>query len=253
MHLPDPITRFQDRAAPYDAYRPGYPPALFDHLRRQYELAPDWRVADIGSGTGRLGEGFLREGCRVWGVEPNGAMRAVAERALAGHDRFTSIDGRAEATGLPASSFELVAAGQAFHWFDPGPFAAEARRILVPSGALALVWNNRRLDEPFTGAYEELIRRHFPDYNPERHIYRDDTIFRRVFGEQNFEIAEFDHAHPLDRIGLAGFIDSVSYAPRQWRNDPAFSESLNRLFEQYEQGGRVTMVYTTLAVIGRPV
>ena len=38
-------------------------------------------------------------------------------------------------------------AGQAFHWFDPARAGAEARRILVPGGWAALIWNDR----PVTG------------------------------------------------------------------------------------------------------
>lgn len=46
---------------------------------------------------------------------------------------------RAEASGLPNGSVDLVTAAQALHWFDIAAFFGEARRVLAPGGAVA-VW-----------------------------------------------------------------------------------------------------------------
>lgn len=45
----------------------------------------------------------------------------------------------AEETGLARGSVDLVTAAQALHWFNIDGFFAEARRVLVPGGAIA-VW-----------------------------------------------------------------------------------------------------------------
>src|SRR5208282_2924056 len=115
-------------------YRPGYPPALLDLLREECGLHSDHVVGDIGSGTGFLSELFLKNGNRVYGVEPNAEMRAGGEEYLSSYANFTSVDGSAEATTLPASSVDFVAAGQAFHWFDPQAARREFLRILKPGG-----------------------------------------------------------------------------------------------------------------------
>lgn len=46
---------------------------------------------------------------------------------------------RAESSGLPTGSVDLVTAAQALHWFDHRAFFAEARRVLADGGAIA-VW-----------------------------------------------------------------------------------------------------------------
>jgi SAM-dependent methyltransferase len=46
---------------------------------------------------------------------------------------------RAEASGLPDRSVDLVTAAQALHWFDTAAFFAEAKRVLAAGGAIA-VW-----------------------------------------------------------------------------------------------------------------
>ncbi|MBX4379038.1 class I SAM-dependent methyltransferase, partial [Mycobacterium tuberculosis] len=51
--------------------------------------------------------------------------------------------------------FDIVAFGQSFHWVDPVPALSRIRKILTPSGTLALAWNRivpqgppaRRIDE----------------------------------------------------------------------------------------------------------
>jgi SAM-dependent methyltransferase len=147
----------------YVKYRPSYPSALFDALERDCGLAKRSVVADVGSGTGIASELLLERGYRVYGIEPNRAMRGAAERALSrwgggGRGDFVSIEGRAEATGLENESVELVFAAQAFHWFEREACRREFSRILRPQGFVALVWNDRSEDaSPFLSAYEALL------------------------------------------------------------------------------------------------
>src|SRR5260370_25008544 len=92
-----------------------------DLVRGECGLRPGHVVADVGSGTGLLSELFLKNGNRVYGVEPNEAMRQAGEEYLASFDGFTSVNGSAEATTLDDASVDFVAAGQTFYWVEPSP------------------------------------------------------------------------------------------------------------------------------------
>ena len=61
-----------------------------------------------------MSELFLKNGNRVYGVEPNEAMRQAGEEYLASYDGFASINGSAESTTLDDASVDFVTAGQAF-------------------------------------------------------------------------------------------------------------------------------------------
>jgi SAM-dependent methyltransferase len=74
----DPTLRLSDRVAEYERYRPGYPPALIQHLRERGALPLSAVVADVGSGTGISAELFLDAGCKVFAIEPSAAMREAA-------------------------------------------------------------------------------------------------------------------------------------------------------------------------------
>jgi SAM-dependent methyltransferase len=156
--MSDSVARFSNRADNYARYRPGYPLGVMDILRNQCGLTDASVVADIGSGTGILSELFLRNGNTVFAIEPNAAMRQVADRLLGEFPNFLSIDATAEATTLDASSVDLVTAAQAFHWFDRDRARKEFARILRPGGWVALIWNERRLDSTaFLRDYEQLL------------------------------------------------------------------------------------------------
>ncbi len=213
--MSDPTQRFSARAEDYIRYRPSYPPAIVELLRRECGLTPQWTIADIGSDPGNLTRLFLENGNRVLGVEPNREMREAGERLLGGYLGFTSVDATAEATGLPDGSAELVAAGQAFHWFDLDQARGEFRRILRPPQWVVLVWNERRVGgTPFLEAYERLLEVYGTDYAQVRHRdAADATALDRFFSPGGYERASFENVQLFDFEGLRGRLLSSSYAP----------------------------------------
>lgn len=142
--MTNPTERFTSRVENYVKYRPSYPAEIVPFLAEKAGLASESTIVDVGSGTGISSALFLDHGYRVVGVEPNGAMRAAAERMLGENPRFTSINATAEATTLPDDSADLIIAGQAFHWFDQARARAEFARILKPNGMVALMWSTLR-------------------------------------------------------------------------------------------------------------
>lgn len=250
----DATTRFSSRVADYAAHRPAYPPALYAFLAGHLGLARGIVVADVGSGTGIFARPLLEAGCVVYGVEPNRAMREEAERALAdAFGAFHSVAGTAEATTLPPESVDLVAAAQAFHWFDPAEAACECRRILRRRGRAAMVWNTRRTDgSAFLRDYEALLGEFGTDYRAVRHD-RDEASRLGVFFRHGFDRVTFPNAQHLGRAGLRGRVLSSSYTPGA--DDPRRAPmlaALDRLFDTHQQGGVVTIDYDTELYHVRP-
>jgi SAM-dependent methyltransferase len=157
---------FGRTAADYGRHRAGFPPALFERLAAIDVLRAGMRALDLGTGTGTLARGLAQRGCAVTGLDRSTALMAEAARL----DREAAVSVRyvesaAEATGFSPASFELVTAGQCWHWFDRDRAAAEARRILVAGGHLAIChfdWMSLRGN--LVEATEQLIMKHNPDW-----------------------------------------------------------------------------------------
>jgi SAM-dependent methyltransferase len=252
--MDDPTRRFSDRVADYVRFRPGYPTDVVRYLAQACGLLPDWVVADIGAGPGNLARLFLDHGNHVVAVEPNAEMRAGGDQLLGRRPGFRSTDGRAEATTLPTGSVDLVAAGQAFHWFDQAAARTEFARILRPPGWAALVWNERRTSgAPFLEAYERLLLAFGTDYAAVRHQdTAGDAAIAAFFAPAGYAEARFDHRQEFDLEGLTGRLLSSSCAPRAGQpGHEAMLAELAEIFDRHQEHGRVVFPYDTRVYVGR--
>jgi len=247
----NPTGRFSSRVDDYLRYRPSYPDEIIPLLERECGLTPDSTVADVGSGTGFLSKLFLDFGCRVIGIEPNREMRQAGEHVLAPYAKFSSRDARAEDIDLPDSSVDLVAAGQAFHWFDLAAAQAEFRRILRAPKWVALIWNEREVTGAFLQGYESTLHRFAPEYARIDHRQVGPDQMNEFFGAGNWKLASFPNAQEFDLAALEGRLRSSSYAPPpDHPNHAPLLAELRRLFNAHAVDGRVAFLYQTNVYYG---
>jgi SAM-dependent methyltransferase len=157
---------FGDTAEDYATYRAGFPKGLFERLVTMGVGRSGQRLLDLGTGTGTLARGFASRGCIVTGLDPAEPLLRQAHR-LAEREGVVLelLVGRAEDTGLPEGSFDVVTAGQCWHWFDRPAAAAECRRVLKAEGTLAIChfdWLPRGGN--VVSATEALILAHNPEW-----------------------------------------------------------------------------------------
>ena len=246
--------RFTGKVAEYAQYREQYDPEIvLPWLRQWCGLTPEWTVADIGAGTGMVGDLFRANGNRVLAIEPNAEMRAACAVTHAADDLFTVMDGLAENTGLADASVEAVAVGRALHWFHADSAFGEFRRILKPRGWVAILACGRTED----GCEENLAYKDFLAASAGRHPVHDPllNVYRRL--ETFFAGGEFHHAEVagevrLDWAGLRGLTLSLSHAPMPGSAAyPALESALRLFFDRFAEDGHVTLTTRTWISAGR--
>jgi len=192
---------FDRVAGAYQNARPSYPAAALEWV---LEAAPGRRVVDLAAGTGKLTEVLVAAGADVTAVEPLANMRAELKRAL---PSVRALDGTAEQMPLPDASADAVFVGQAFHWFDAPAALAEIARVLVPGGALGLVWNLRDERVPWVADLTVALRGAADVLAVSR------GISERPLESDRFTAAErreFPNPVPFDRARLREWAASTS-------------------------------------------
>ena len=145
--------------------RPGYSLRVLRALSAYVgAYTENFRVADVGAGTGKLSENLTELGLRGYAVEPNDAMRQEAINIGATLKNFTWSKGSAEQTGLADNCVNWVFMASSFHWTDKKAALHEFHRILAPGGFFTALWNPRDIEKnELHMEIESIIKSYIPD------------------------------------------------------------------------------------------
>jgi SAM-dependent methyltransferase len=244
-------TSFGTNAQRYDRARPSYPQAMVDRLLAaspRTDSRP--RVLDVGCGTGIVARLFQAAGAQVLGLDPDERMAA---QARAGGVEVEVA--RIEEWDPAGATFNMVVAGQAWHWIDPVAGADTAGRALRPGGRLAVFWNSFRPPPSLGEAMTAVIQRVLPD-TPLRNGLPGPDGYARLAGRaiggmreasvfQDTDTWFFDWERPYTRDE---WLDAV---PTFGGNNQLPAAQLNEVLAGIgaaidDIGGGFTMGYTTV-------
>lgn len=245
------VERFSGKEALYAAGRPSYAEGFLQWLVRERGLKAGSRIADVGSGTGKLTKQLLGLGCAVFAVEPNAGMRQIAEADLGSLPGFCSVDGSASATGLPDRSVDAVTAAQAFHWFPPEEFRRECLRIGKENAGIYLIWNERDMESPVTQAIHRLYTVYGRDFHGFNMGLQKDDARIRLFFRDRYQEREFENPLHYDREGFHVRCLSSSHSPKEGDADfSAYQAEIDRIFDRFAAGDRLEVPNITRVYYG---
>lgn len=212
--MSEPVTSpglsFGAVADSYHRGRPAYP------LEAAAWLVGDEPVSvlELGAGTGKLTAALVDLGHDVHATDPDEAMLAVLQATLP--DVRTSV-ATAERIPAPDMTYDVVVAGQAFHWFDPAVAVPEIARVLKPGGTVALAWNQRDESIPWVRRLGGLIGKRIESIDPTEQLEESGnfvavesatfTFWQRIDQHSIVDLV-------LSRSNLAGLSDAEREAKR---------------------------------------
>ena len=153
-----PAIDFGTTADDYARHRPGFPPAAFEAFARHGIGLAGQRVLDLGTGTGSLARGFAVRGTSSVGLDPSpGMIAAAASLAAPAGGPFALVRAWSESLPFATATFDVVCAGQCWHWFDRARAAAELARVLKPDGRAVIAYFSYLAEPGSLGAASERI------------------------------------------------------------------------------------------------
>lgn len=129
-------------AETYALYRPTYPDALMSALAARSRGGRAW---DCATGSGQAARGLAGHFKEVIATDTSEEQISLAH----GPENVTFRVAAAEASGLDASSVDLITVATALHWFDLDAFWKEVARVASSPAVLAFwCYEQPRLSDP---------------------------------------------------------------------------------------------------------
>jgi SAM-dependent methyltransferase len=209
---------FSQGSAGYAVHRPVYPMGLVDQLAA---ISPGHaRALDCGCGNGQLSVLLAERFDRVDATDASAAQIAQAQA----HPHVRYRKARAEESGLPDASVDLVTVAQAAHWLDLDAFYAEVRRVARPDAAIALItYGLWHVEGDVDAIVQHFYRRTVAPYWPpeRRHVEDGYRSLPFPFRETSLPPMTIDVDWRLeDVIGYVGTWSAVGAARQALGVDP---------------------------------
>ncbi len=249
---------FSRHSDDYAKLRPGFPPSFYERLGSWISY-DGLRAVDLATGPGVIATELAVRGAHATGVDiapgqVEAAKRVAEERGVVDRTHYVVAD--VADTGLDSNAFDLVTAGQCWHWFDDSGMMAEVDRILVPGGHLVIADYSYMVSvSEVASATEDLVLKYNPGWPmagwagtfPERIPMLTDAGF--TFAEAFC----YDHAQPFTheswrgRIRTCNGIGSGGLPPAEVeRFNAELAELLDERFPE-----PLTIPHRVWCVIGR--
>ncbi|MBU6183135.1 MAG: methyltransferase domain-containing protein [Verrucomicrobia bacterium] len=238
---------FSEVAAEYVKYRPTYPESFFDWLMDL--CAERGLVWDCACGSGQATVSLSKRFERVIATD-------LSEAQLLNGPNLENVEWRvanACESGIPDGVVDLVAVGQALHWFELPKFWRECQRVLKGRGIVAAFgygiaeFSNSEVQQAFLEFYRGTLGEF---WNPRRKMVEEGYV-GLDFPFEEVRMPNFEICNHWDAEQICGYCSSWSAMEsyRQKTGEDPIPELLERL-DGILKGGGVDVKWKMFGRVG---
>jgi len=132
---------FNEDALNYDKFRPSYAARMFDDVISFSSLNSSKKALEIGIGTGKATQPFLKTGCKLTAIEIGDKMAEFSRKRFENFNNLEIINQDFENVQLDEGSYDLIYSASAFHWIPPEIGLPKVYRLLKNNGVFAWISN----------------------------------------------------------------------------------------------------------------
>ena len=202
--------QFNEVAAEYDRWRPGYVPELYQDLFDYARVGPGSRALEVGIGTGLATEPVLKTGCQLTAVEIGDKLARYAAGKFRAHPNFEVVNAAFEDSPGPDGAFDLIYSASAFHWIPEEIGYPKVLRLLKPGGAFARFGNHAGEDkgnEALHRAVQRVYDKYLPGVpEPPQHGEAESAAMAETLRAYGFVDVAFKLYHRVRTFDAEGYI-----------------------------------------------
>lgn len=182
----------------YQQVRPSYPPEIVVWLQDQLKVGENSTVIDLGSGTGKFLPFLLQTQAKVIAVEPVTAMREQLEQR---YNTVECLQTSSDQLLVRDESINAIICAQSFHWFSNIETLKEMYRVLIPTGHLGLLWNQRDITVDWVKALADEIAP-FETDTPRYHSEKWKQVFeqQQLFQFNGLQTFQLKHTGTVEQV-----------------------------------------------------
>lgn len=187
---------FDQMVINYEKRRPNYGTEVFKDIIDYAGITMDKSIIEIGCGTGKATEPFLKTKCEVTAIELGENLALYTKKKFRDYGNLDVVKSAFEDYECGDNKFDMLYSATAFHWIPEEIGYKKAFRIIKNGGSIALFWN-----KPFVNNKDN------PLHQKIQSIYND------FLPEWNHKVSDNErkskHIERIDNIKKYGFVDMV--------------------------------------------
>lgn len=243
----------------YERFRPTYPDDLFKDILTYSNLDVNDTLLEIGSGTGKATEGFLKRGyANITCIEYGENLAKLTRNKFSAYPDLQVVHSDFEEWTNPSKKkFDLAFSGTAFHFIPYEEGYRKVSNLLTEDGVLALFWFvHVSSEEPVYQSIRKVYANHAP------HLHDRNTPSLEEFIEEQSHLTlasgkfhdllvhtyKWDQVYSAeDYIGLLNTHSGHQVLPA-YQKDPLY-KGIDKAIHQ--NGGQITKKHAVALFLAR--